>query len=180
MIYKIPKGGHRPFWPQWGFWFHQKAFTWDVCFQESCRYDVGSVDQGDYNKLCGVGFLPHHHDDSARFGWRFLKEKGTIELAGYCYVNGVRQVTVIGECEIDITYRIQLICTSEMYMFSMHERAADGSLISHRFIWASIPTTNARKFKYRLGLYFGGHNEKLGKDTPAPHDIYVGLLKLKE
>jgi len=74
VIYKIEKYDHHSSPIRLGFWWGRDRFRWAVTFTESCRYDLKTADQLDVNKLCGIGYLPGHHKESARFGWRYNKE----------------------------------------------------------------------------------------------------------
>ena len=67
----IKKGRHRPFLPTFGLWKRKRSFERLVTFHRSCAYMLPDGDQLDVNKLFGVGYFPHHHKDSARFGWNY-------------------------------------------------------------------------------------------------------------
>lgn len=151
MIFRIPAGKHRarPLRP-W-FWWRKNSFSWMVKFDESCRYDLGNEDQFDTNKLIGIGYLPGHHKDSARFGWRYWTERKEIELTAYCYVNGRRVIQHIGFCEVGKWYRIELFVTRWAYHFSLAH--TDQTPIGE----TEIKHNHNRKFQYRLGTYFGGN-----------------------
>jgi hypothetical protein len=167
MIFRIPAGKHRarPF--RFGFWWRRTSFAWVVKFDESCRYDLQSDDQFDTNKLVGVGYLPGHHKESARFGWRYWTERGEIELSAYCYINGQRVIKHVGFCEIGKTYRIELRISTDAYYFACDEK--DG--FYYRTNGEAIITHGHRKrFSYRLGVFFGGNRT-------APHEIKIDLSK---
>lgn len=164
MTFRIPKGKHRarPFWP-W-LWWSKKNFAWVVKFEENCRYDLRTNDQFDTNKLVGVGYLPGHHKESARFGWRFWTDRGEIELTAYCYLNGQRMIRHIGFCEINKWYRIELFISRWSYHFTLD--TIDGNSIGH----TEVKHTNTRKLQYRLGPYFGGN-------ARAPRDMHIKIEK---
>jgi hypothetical protein len=164
MIFRIPRGKHRarPF--RLGIYLDKNTFSWRVKFTDSCRYDLGNDDQGDTNKLCGVGYLPGRHKDSARFGWRYRMDKGLVELLAYCYVNKQRVINPIAFCEIGKTYYIELAKLSTMYYFSCFE---DYRLIGE----AEVPYYHNKKLGYRLGPFFGGNQV-------APLEIKIELRKL--
>lgn len=165
MIFRIPKGKHRArplcFW----FWWRRTAFKWGVTFGDSCRYELGHPDQLDINKLIGVGYLPKHHDNSARFGWRYWTGKDQIELMAYCYVDGQRISKHIGYCSIGVAYRIELYISKYQYLFLLDD--GNGKPLSQ----VEVPHDNKRRFKYRLGTYFGGNRS-------APADMTIQLKKL--
>jgi hypothetical protein len=164
MIFRIPSGKHRasPF--RFGVWWNRKSFAWKVKFTESCRYDLRSDDQGDTNKLCGIGYLPGHHKNSARFGWRYRTDKGSVEFLAYCYVNKQRVIKSICLCEIGKEYDLQLLISEKSYSFFIYENdTLCGSCVTGR--------DREQKLGYKLGVYFGG-NQK------APHEIKIELKRL--
>ncbi len=165
MVFTIKKGKHRARPWRFGFWFSRKSFSWVVKFTESCRYDLGNDDQSDTNKLIGFGYLPGHHKESARFGWRYRPNLKAIELLAYCYVNGRREIKGICLCEIGKEYYLELNALEKWYQFFVY---IPGEL--KPFGSAAIEHYHNKKFKYRLGTYFGG-NQK------APHEIHIQLTK---
>jgi hypothetical protein len=165
MTFRIPSGKHRdrPF--RFGLWWRRTSFSWIVKFDESCRYDLGNDDQFDTNKLVGIGYLWHHHKDSARFGWRYWTERKEIELSAYCYVNGRRVIQHVCFCEIGKEYRIKIQVLATSYYFDVCE---PGTVNPCGIIL--VPHNNRKKLKYRLGTYFGG-NQK------APHEMKIQIKK---
>lgn len=165
MNFRIPRGKHRA-WPiRFGFWWNKTSFTWLVKFYESCRYDLGNDDQYDTNKLIGIGYLPGHHKDSARFGWRYWTERKEIELSAYCYVNGRRDIRHVCFCEIGKEYRLRLQVLATCYYFDAYEPTAikaAGIITVEHF--------HEKKLKYRLGPYFGGNQV-------APHEMKIQIYK---
>lgn len=151
MTFTIFAGRHRARPWRFNFWWRKTSFTWVVKFTESCRYDLQGPDQLDTNKLIGIGYLPGHHTDSARFGWRYDAEKDMIELSAYCYVGGRRVIQHIGFCEIGKWYRIELFVTRWAYHLSLAH--TDQTPIGE----TEIKHNHNRKFQYRLGTYFGGN-----------------------
>jgi hypothetical protein len=163
MIFRIPAGKHRARPLRLGLWWNKTSITCDVQFTETCRYDLGNTDQYDINKLIGIGYLPGHHKDSARFGWRYWADRNQIELWAYCYVNGQREIKQICFCEIGKIYRIQLRLLRGAYFFICLAENFNETV--------DVPFTHSKKLGYRLGTYFGG-NQK------APHEIKIQLSKL--
>jgi hypothetical protein len=164
MIFRIPSGKHRarPLRP-W-FWWRRTHFSWVVKFDESCRYDLGTDDQFDTNKLVGIGYLWHHHKDSARFGWRYWTERKEIELSAYCYVSGRRVIQHICFCEIGKEYRIELRQLSTMYFFHAFD---NGKLMGV----AEVPYDHNKVIGYCLGAFFGGQ-------SVAPHEMNIEIEKV--
>lgn len=166
MTFRIPRGKHyaRPF--RLGLWWRKTSFTWVVKFDESCRYELGNDDQFDTNKLVGIGYLWHHHKNSARFGWRYWTDRKEIELSAYCYVNGRRLIQHICFCEIGKEYTISILVLRNSYYFDVYE---PGSVKSAGI--ATILHGHWKKFKFGLWPYFGGQSR-------APHDIKIELRKV--
>lgn len=165
MIFRIPRGKHRARPLRFGFWGRRKSFTWEVKFTESCRYDLQNDDQFDTNKLIGVGYLPGHHKDSARFGWRYNTKTEQIEILAYCYINGRREIHPICSCMIGQRYDLHLKVLSTCYYLAVHYKG-DVRSIGH----AWVNHNHNKSFMYRLGIYFGG-------SKVAPHDISIELKK---
>lgn len=128
-----------------------------VTFMPSCRYDIGA-EQGDINKLFGIGYLPHHHDNSVRIGWRYEKESDMIELLAYWYDNGVRHWESIGFVAIG-----QKIACGVSKVEDIHEVEAN-------FRKARVPV-RPRPVAYLLRPYFGGN-------MTAPHDIQIEMKRI--
>ena len=165
VIFRIPAGKHRARPLRFGLWWNKKDFTWKVHFTNSCRYNLQGEDQRDINKLCGVGYLPGHHTDSARFGWRYLANQDKIELLAYCYVNGHRAIKSIALCRINAFYKVQLLIGKSSYIFMAIDD--NGKCIGS----STVKYYHRRKLQYRLGTFFGGNK-------PAPHNITIELRKM--
>jgi hypothetical protein len=166
MIFRIPRGKHRAHPLRFGFWWRRNSFAWLVKFDESCRYDLQSDDQFDTNKLCGIGYLPGHHKDSARFGWVYDRETGLIVINAYCYINGRRDIQSICFCIVGNQYHMSIDILNSQYCFRVYDNEGQQKgmiMVKH---------CQNKKFKYRLGVYFGG-NQK------APHEIKIELKKLR-
>lgn len=168
MIFRIPSGKHRARPLRFGLWWRRTHFSWVVKFDETCRYDLGSDDQYDINKLVGIGYLWHHHKDSARFGWSYNTQANGVDLWAYCYVNGRRVIQHVCFCEIGKEYQIDLTILSTMYFFACY-KVGERQLTTNGS--AEVPYDHNKKLQYRLGPYFGGNRA-------APHDINIYLKKL--
>lgn len=175
MLYKLKQGRHYA-WPfTFRLWFGKKIYNWKVCFQSDCRYELPGDDQGDTNKLCGVGFLPGHHKDSIRCGWWYDPGRKQIAVNVYAYVNGVRIIQHIGYCYMNTTYGVQIIFdrTAKAYTLVIWETTPDGKEYIQRVGIANIEAKHKKRFAYSLGVYFGGNRT-------APHTMYVGLNYIKK
>lgn len=87
--YTIPAGKHRSTYSP-KFHFGKKRIVANVIFTESCRYNLGTPDQKDWNKLFGLSFGLDPHKNSARWSWRYNADSGLIELSPYCYLDSTR------------------------------------------------------------------------------------------
>ena len=154
----IKAGQHAPCrWPalQW----QMQVIRYDVMFTDSCRYDIGKEDQGDINKLFGIAYWPHHHQNSVRFGWNYLKGDD-INLYAYWYSKGQRAYKYLGYVKIGMRHTFVILPSA-----NYHNLAVQGRGIAY-----TVPVPGQR-FGYALGPYFGGN--KL-----APHDIHILMDKL--
>lgn len=163
MIFRIPAGKHRarPF--RFGLWWRRTSLSWVVKFDESCRYDLGNDDQFDTNKLVGIGYLWHHHKDSARFGWRYSHEKGKIEIMAYCYVNGERIIDHLADIFIGEKYTIKIEIVKTGYWLSVRGPGYTSEKI-YRY-------SHNKKLQYGLWPYFGG-------TSTAPHEIKIQIERV--
>lgn len=166
MIFRIHKGHHRARPLRLGFWWRKTSFAWRVMFTESCRYDLTSTDQFDTNKLIGIGYLPGHHTDSARFGWRYDTKLKQVEIMAYCYVKGRRIIQSLCLCEIGKEYDLNMKVLSTCYYLAVHNTGCMPVLGS-----TYIDHHHEKRFCYRLGMWFGGNDK-------APHDIEIQIEKL--
>lgn len=128
-----------------------------VQFTPSCRYDIGP-EQADINKLFGVGYIPSHHHNSVRFGWRYDIASGMIEILAYWYRNRVRQwsslkFVAIGQWNNYVIRRLG----------NVHE------------LWINndrhIIDVPSQRIGFVLGPYFGGN-------MTAPHDITINIERI--
>lgn len=162
MIFRIPSGKHRAHPLRFGLWWRRTHFSWVVKFDESCRYNLGSDDQFDTNKLIGIGYLPGHHKNSARFGWRYSHEKGKIEILAYCYIDGERIIDHLADAFINESYTVKIEVVNTGYWLSVKGPGYTAEKLYRH--------SHAKKLQYRLGTYFGGNQV-------APHDIKIQLEK---
>lgn len=136
------------------------ALTFYAYFDETAAYDLESEDQWDTNKLFGFSDCnSHHHEHSARFGWRWLD--GKIDILAYCYVSGERVIEKIGETLPNARNYYQIRLTDTEYQFTFDDTVL------------SIPRNKPcnRGAYYLLFPYFGGND-------PAPHDVNVYIERV--
>jgi hypothetical protein len=133
-----------------------------VKFTDSCAYDIGP-DQADINKLFGIGYFPHHHKNSVRFGWRY--SNGEIEILSYWYLNGERNSDLICSVPLNkpMVYKIHIL--RDWHTLTVSEGLSD--FHSHSF---NVPVPG-KNFGYLLSTYFGGN-------LTAPHNIEINLERL--
>jgi len=128
-----------------------------VAFTESCRYDLGK-DQGDINKLFGIGYFPHHHDNSVRIGWNYDLVSGKINLFAYWYKDGVRSWHYLRSVDI-----------GEINYFKIYIRKEEHLIdVSGRKYFVDV---EGRSVGYLLRPYFGGNRT-------SPHTMIIDLQKI--
>lgn len=136
------------------------VLTFNAYFDETAEYNLESVDQWDTNKLFGFADCnSHHHEHSARFGWRWLD--GKIDIIAYCYVSGERVIEKIGETAPNTKNYYQIKLTDDAYEFTFDDETVS--------IQRNKPCD--RGVYYLLFPYFGGNN-------PAPHDINIFIERI--
>lgn len=85
----IYKGTHFAIPNSFGFFIREAAGT--GTFTPDTVYDLGDVDQFDWNKFSGIAFTPLEPDrDSAMVGWRYNLVSQEFEIAPFYNVNKVR------------------------------------------------------------------------------------------
>jgi|GEM_PF-1250252 len=137
-----------------------------VTFDSTCIYDIGTVDEQDWNKVIGLGFVgsstdditsgvPPHQIDGARIGWRWNPQRQRIDLGAYVYING--QLTSFKIAETPINQPTQLTIKVD-YDRKLYQIMGG----------KPIAFTHGKTFAYKTGLYFGGNQ-------PAPHQIRVKI-----
>lgn len=154
----IPAGKHDNGWKMQS--LQSKTLSFSAIFDQSAIYETKTVEnQHDINKLMGFSDCnSNHHQNSARFGWRWLD--GQLEIHAYAYVSGERITKLIGTVDLDqaVDYHIQL--TNDHYVFYL--QGYDPVRIKRE-----APCTIG--LYYMLFPYFGG-------DETAPHDIHIQIL----
>lgn len=135
-----------------------KLLAYRVGFTESCRYDLGVRDQGDINKLFGVGYFPSHHDNSVRVGWNYDIVSGKINVFAYWYAEGICNWQYLRSVEIGLPYYFKMFIDGDNHRLDIAGRVYNVSV-------------NSTQVAYLLRPYFGGNKK-------APHDIIIDLQKI--
>ena len=158
--YVIPKGAHSA--QTRALKSTKKSrIRFEASFDNSAIYTTSKANnQGDINKLYGISDCgSEHQTNSARFGWRWYKDR--LEIHAYTYKNKVRQSALIGTVEPGqkATYEIRL--EDEQYVFLLNDKKV------------TLPRACTGEANgYQLYPYFGG-------DEPAPHDIKITIQELE-
>jgi hypothetical protein len=164
--FEVEEGKHH-FGPRWlGLYFYHRDLTFEVCFKESCKYDLKNDDQLDVNKLFGRSYGINHHDNSIRVGWRYNPLIGKIMLYSYCYANGVRKISHLQNVEVEETFFIKIkhdLTPSIIISGTKNDRP--GVYMLRWMPW------KLKKFGYKLFPYFGGN-------STAPHNMSVYLKEM--
>lgn len=129
-------------------------FSKTIVFTDSCKYDLKSLDQYDWNKLFGIS-TERIHKDSWRFAWR-NHNNNSVEVCAYCYDNGKRRTSSITTLPFGIPHTFTI------------ERDEDGYIlfkVNGKYL-AEVHDEKKRKFFWGCGLYFGGNRR-------APHNIVI-------
>lgn len=130
-------------------------------FDTSSIYQTADpANQADINKLYGVSDCnTYHHNNSARFGWRWYQEQ--LEIWAYSYVNGERVSTFIDTVELDTYNDYEILFTEHKYIFRLNDKEVEMER-----------ACQAKATGYKLFPYFGGNET-------APKDISIWIEELK-
>lgn len=142
--------------------FNGTIIQFKAIFDSSAIYQTKlSSNQNDINKLYGVADCgTHHHENSARFGWRWNGQ--TVEIFAYYYVNKVRNFVKLGNAGIGEENRYVISIEGDQYVFQYNDKIT--KVKRH----CDSPSFDG----YLLYPYFGG-------DETAPHDISIHISALK-
>lgn len=165
MIYRIEKNTHYSKPHKLKLLLNTKKISYSVKFLLSCEYDLNNLDQGDMNKLFGIGYLPTHHKHSARFGWRWDLQKKKVEICAYIYDGGQRTIISLGWCTLGVKYTFDLMILQHTYLFGIQ---GDDIYVTETYPLKHIPF---KTIGYLLHPYFGGNQL-------APHEIHIELTSL--
>lgn len=154
-IYVIKEGSHES--NRSIEFFKDNTLSFQAMFDESASYFTQNPNnQLDVNKLMGFadcGGL--HHENSARFGWRW--NNGQLEILAYWYIDGQRNSQLLGTAQLNKYYDYTLKRTENAYTFNF-----DGNNFSVERVGCEFNSD------YMLFPYFGG-------DEKAPHDIFIKI-----
>ncbi|MFY0608130.1 MAG: hypothetical protein JXR10_15530 [Cyclobacteriaceae bacterium] len=158
-IYTIPKGTHGQSLRIETLQKDEMVFK--VVFDESAIYETADpVNQHDLNKLAGFADCnSHHHENSARFGWRWLD--GQLEIHAYVYHSGIRTSGFMGMVGINQAHDYRISLEDNSYVFQLD------NLTEVRITREN--NCNMGVY-YKLWPYFGG-------DEVSPHDIKIKILE---
>jgi hypothetical protein len=158
--YKIPKGNH---YAQANVFkqLHRNELRFQVVFDSSAIYQtIKPENQYDINKLYGFSDCETmHHENSARFGWRWNAR--SVELYAYWYNDSTRHHQFLDNVSIGQTVELAIKALPQQYQFSIKKatylfpRNCSSTLVNG----------------YLLYPYFGG-------DETAPHDIRIRIKEL--
>lgn len=150
----IKKGTHAPLTlPK--LLINPKLISYRVVFTESCAYNIGN-DQGDINKLFGIGYLPHHHHNSVRIGWNY--ENNKINIFAYWYEKKVRWWKLLEKIDTNTSHTFSIFMQKNAHIIYYGKKS-----------YAINVKSNC--VGYLLGPYFGGNRT-------APHDIEIDIIQL--
>jgi hypothetical protein len=134
-----------------------KQLSYDVEFTDSCRYDIGTEDQADINKLFGIGYFPSHHNKSVRIGWNYNIDTDKIELWAYWYTDWDRNWAYLKSVDINTTHRFTISVLDTTHVIDL------GDVVFYIDL-------KPDSIGYLLMPYFGGNQ-------PAPHDMIINLKR---
>lgn len=155
MIYTIFKGWHFSFpWIPRIYW-NKDDYNWNVIFTNSCKYDHGTNDQLDWNKLVGISNHLNPRKDSLRIVWRYNKETDLFEIALYTEKNKEFTAVEIASIKANEKLTINLKCYVTYALVEVKDKLFMAS-------FQKEPLT------LRLNPYFGGN-------LPAPHKMKLKL-----
>ena len=159
MIHTIHKGTHKPL--RMPKLCTSKDIRFRVRFNETARYDIGFLDQEDWNKLFGIGYFPHHQLDSVRVAWRYNIVTDKIELGAYWYNSGVRFDRYMTSIDI-----------GEDVLIGLHRRSEGHHYIMMGSICLKHVQVSSDHIGFWLLPYFGGNQT-------APHDIKIEMRRVR-
>lgn len=165
--------------PRLGLWNNGQVIC-KVKFTEDSTYLIMGEDAKDWNKLsagASWGFFPlvkqyMAHENSSRWGWRFDKASGKIELTPYFYSKGVRSYAeTLGIEPIKLDLGKEYLLCIMPYNSSMFEKqgvkywvSSEGINLFDMTFEQNVPSAKG----WLLPAYFGG-------TKPAPRTLSYQL-----
>ena len=121
------------------------SLKFEAIFDESAMYStIDSINQFDFNKLYGLSDGSGHHDNSARFGWRWLND--SIQIFTYVYNDGIRTHHQIGSVLPNELHTYSLTIEENQYKFTLFcdyylsaRRAVFKALLNIKEIHVNLP-----------------------------------------
>lgn len=164
MKYIHPKGAHgsEPFTPK--IWIRKVSGIFH--FTPEAKYNLNSIEQGDWNKMCGIGFNPlKPNQNAAMIAWRYNTNKQLFEVSPYFNVNSNI-----------VRFDNQPSKIIQLYPFERVEFTIDYWGVNFKStdlkFWIQTPYPTNLKSNYwtsfRIQPWFGGNK-------PAPNDIFLHL-----
>ncbi|MBA9078681.1 MULTISPECIES: hypothetical protein [Rufibacter] len=140
----------------------QSKLVFEVKFDSTAIYKTKNpTNQADINKLYGMSDCgSFHHTNSARFGWRWYKDR--LELMAYSYADGKNTSTFITAIDLNKWYSCELSLSDSKYTFKVDGKKA----VEHS------RSCTGEGNGYQLYPYFGG-------DETAPHKINIKIKEKK-
>lgn len=156
-LFVLPEGKHSETYPVQ--MLQSEALNFYARFDHTAIYTSRTEEnQWDTNKLVGFSECnSHHHENSARFGWRWRND--SLEIAAYAYSGGERIIEEMGTISLNKSAYFSLQLTDEHYVFTLN---------SHPPVKISRTKSCELGAYYMLWPYFGG-------DEVAPHDISIRI-----
>lgn len=139
-----------------------KKLQFSAIFDSSAIYlSLTTENQWDTHKLMGFADCnSHHHENSARFGWRWLDDQ--LEILAYCYVGKTRIIEKVGTVEIG---------TENYYSIELRDSSYVFTLNTNPRVYIARASSCTKGAYYMLFPYFGGNEV-------APHDIIIRIKQI--
>lgn len=163
----IKKGKKRPFGLhnlnliKW-FNFGRNKFGRSFIFTETAKYNLNdNVAQDRWQKLFGQSFnFSFHHENSARFVFRYNPRTDLFEIGSYVYINGVRKWKLVSSLKCDVKIKLDIIFEENIIFFLVNDEIKDRYILDK----------NIKNYGYTLGVYFGDSSNRYPN---APHDMRI-------
>ncbi|MFN3403646.1 MAG: hypothetical protein ACK40G_06075 [Cytophagaceae bacterium] len=138
--------------------FSGKSLRFTARFDSTAVYSTTNPrNQHDINKLYGFSDCSSkHHENSARFGWRWTNNE--LQIFAYTYKGGVRSSQHVTNVRLNADYNFQIEISGKEYVFTVN-----GATVR-----MGRQCSGNGGLKYYLYPYFGG-------DESAPHDISIRI-----
>lgn len=164
----VLKGMHNAIlWP----WLTKSSgLSYLFAFNGTANYTVAAEDQGDYNKLPGMGDCGSLDiaRNGAMFGWRWNKTTNTLQISPYANAFGVHQYkeshpTQVAMVELEMAdiqsyaplrYDIQI--DGAKYLFTISGTLPSGRIINAKSTLPRGCDAGATRLKNGSHFYFGG------------------------